>query len=374
MPRTFSIILVLLLFSVHAVANDLICPPLKPVKSKVPGIHFILLCHRHPAAINTSSLSRETTLIPSTFDTFRDGPSFDWKSPVIIWNKQSAKTQFQKGFVTLTKGETIEGEIQLKAVQGELEEITVRPAGSKKKKKHKISKISSFGLSPEDGHLFEIDENFSPGRIELRSGEIIEGGIWFITIDRLVYQLENKQVVQLSTNDIQWFTVDTDDGSQSFVARDGVFAKVIVDAAPWALAINPNPQPLKKKGGFGNFLAKQATQAVADQIVKGVAQGVASATNSIDATLIAAEATAAMTDAYMVNPKKFRREYYLVHRTSGESALVHTDILQEVVTPLTRDCTGFSGVPAVKKKKQFEESVFIQVTEEMNACPEIFRD
>ena len=327
-------------------AQALTCPD---QQARLPhdeiGISFLLVCHDpkgfgENAAVQITTTSNTSHYNPQSFSSYRDAANFNWKYPAIIWNKQSIKTEWHRGYVTLDDGTLLEGQLQLKVVQGELDDIKLKVG--KKKAKFKFKQVNSFGLDPLDSFHEQIQPTFSQGEITLTDGTALKGSVRFINTDRMLFDSSARNL-QLSPADIEEYT-NTNNGER-YISAQGAFAKISFSNASYHLAINPHPTLLKPKNNASNFFKNALKQVAVEQLSRSVAKGIASTGGSLNSALIAYDVTNQATQAYMLDPKKYRQEVFLVDVSAGETLLVHPDNLHDIFNPMLKKCEPFTSLP-----------------------------
>ena len=124
-----ALLILPLLFIFQPGHAEVSCPAPQSLPPEGIGVSYLMVCNEVPdfdAKVATdllATLSSDDRYTPESFNTFRDAAAFDWKNPIILWNKQQIKTRPSPGFVTLKSGEVLSGDLQLKVVKGVLDEI-----------------------------------------------------------------------------------------------------------------------------------------------------------------------------------------------------------------------------------------------------------
>ena len=376
LPLLFS--LLFLLQTGHA---EVTCPNPQSASPEGIGISYLMVCHEVPdfdaaatgdlvtllSSEDHASVDRYT---PDSFNAFRDAAAFDWKNPIILWNKQQIKTKPSKGYITLTTGETLSGDLQLKVVKGELNELYLNQG--KKNKKYKLKKVTAFGLNGDDPYRKTLASVVNPGAVRFYDGSEVKGGIRFVGTDRVVFRSDNGRIVQLTAFDLSHYEVESEEGVLNFVSQNGYFAKVVTDGfhqnENFTLAINPNPQPLKKKSTVGGFFKKAVQQAVVESVAREVGQGILSTGGSLEAALIGFEVATAAGEAYLTDPKQYRIEYYLIDHSAEETTLIHAGNVGELLEARLATCEPYTSMKISEQIEAVTIENIEQLTGWLNEC------
>lgn len=355
---------------------ELSCPVSQSLPPEGIGVSYLMVCNEIPdfdSNVTTDlleTLSARDEYRPKTFNTFRDAAAFDWKNPIILWNKQQIKTKPSPGYITLKSGETLTGDLQLKVVKGVLDELYLQ--NGKKNKKYKLKKVASFGLDQDDPFKNTLASLLNQGDVRFFDGSEVKGGIRFVGTDRVVFRSETGRIVQLTAFDLSHYAVESEDGVLNFVSQNGYFAKVINNGFEQddniTLAINPNPQSLKKKSSVGGFFKKAIQQAVVESVAREVGKGVFAGAGSLDAALMGIEVATAAGEAYFTDPTLYRVEYYLIDHSAEETTLVHTGNVGEFFEERLVACEPYKSMPISAQIESVKLENIEQLTGWLNAC------
>ncbi len=354
----------------HAITGsaELECPGPQERLEDARGISFLLVCQdRDVAVFNADEIGAPVMFKPQSFSSFRQGPMFAWKYPAIIWNKQSVKTKWHSGYLVGSDAKRLEGELQLKVVQGQLAELAIRQG--KKSRKFKAAKISEFGLLPDDPYIASIDGTFEQGDLEFVSGQRYEGKVRFLNPRTILIKPEDRQFIALSGQDLRRLSIERSyeaTGAMSFVAADGVLARVVAAGQHYTLAVNPFPDPLEAKKGAKSFFKGMLKEVAVSAVTRGVAKGVVSTGGSLNAMLISADIASQTTYGLLQDPKVFRQEYFLVSVGGKESLLVHPETLASIYPPLLADCAAYQASSPSEKMVSMEN--IYELTQMLNNC------
>lgn len=198
----------------------------------------------------------------------------------VAGKKTIITTKYDKGYVVKINNERLEGQIQLKIVNGDTTEIRIKTVDGKQK----ISRTTllDYGLMQfvEDLKTAKVEEkNFNAGYIVLKNGDKLSGNIalrysmnpgesigrnWFVR--KVLFETSNGQYNTYTTKEAELIVQDVDGVKSEYMAYKDGFSKILVDGA---LTLVQNP--------YSNS-QNEIANAFIDDLKTGVAKEAAKAT------------------------------------------------------------------------------------------------
>lgn len=188
---------------------------------------------------------------------------YEWMNGGIVMNKVVTNSKPRDGYVILTSGKRVEGELKVQRRDDDLWNFQLKTSGGKEK--FKAEEVAKFGLNVSaseitQSNLADMDVTYFPGSVTTskgtKNGEVAMIRTSFYS-KKILFKAADGTYAEHTPDNAYGFNMNVDGEEKAFVVVEDAFVEDEFNGATFQLYRNPNPTTINR---FATNLVKAGAQ------------------------------------------------------------------------------------------------------------------